>query len=145
MVTALRKEPGVAGELVYAVGDIHGCYELMKDILGQVAGDYAQRAAGRRPILIFCGDYVDRGPHSAKVMEALVWLQRRGEVDLHLLKGNHEQALLAFIEDPETGPPWLRFGGQETLISYGVLPPAPATSSWSACRRPTCACCRVWS
>jgi serine/threonine protein phosphatase 1 len=125
MVTAFQKEPGAAGELVYAVGDIHGCYDLMKDILGQVAADYAQRAAGRRPILIFCGDYVDRGPHSAKVMEALVWLQRRGEVDLHLLKGNHEQALLAFIEEPESGPPWLRFGGQETLISYGVLPPAP--------------------
>ena len=125
MVTTQPTAHGTAGELVYAVGDIHGCYDLMKDVLAQVAADYSVRADGRRPILIFCGDYVDRGPHSAKVLEALAWLRRRGEVDLHLLKGNHEQALLAFIDDPETGPPWLRFGGAETLISYGVLPPAP--------------------
>jgi len=125
MVSVQPTQAGTAGELVYAIGDIHGCYDLMKDILGQVAADYAKRAEGRRPILVFCGDYVDRGPHSAKVLEALVWLQRRGEVELHLLKGNHEQALLAFIDDPDTGPPWLRFGGEETLISYGVLPPAP--------------------
>jgi serine/threonine protein phosphatase 1 len=116
---------GTAGELVYAVGDIHGRYDLMKDILAQVAADYATRAAGRRPILVFCGDYVDRGPHSAKVLEAVAWLRRRGEVELHLLKGNHEEALLSFIDDPEGGAAWLRFGGAETLISYGVLPPSP--------------------
>jgi serine/threonine protein phosphatase 1 len=124
VVSAQPTQAGAAGELIYAVGDIHGCYDLMKHILAQVAADYAARAQGRRPILIFCGDYVDRGPHSAKVLEALAWLRRRGEVDLHLLKGNHEQALLAFIDDPDTGPPWLQFGGAETLMSYGVLPPA---------------------
>jgi serine/threonine protein phosphatase 1 len=124
MVTTQPTQAGVAGELVYAIGDIHGRYDLMKELLLQVAFDYAARARGRRPILIFCGDYVDRGPHSAKVLEALAWLRRRGEVDLHLLKGNHEQALLAFIDDPDSGPPWLQFGGAETLASYGVLPPA---------------------
>jgi len=124
MVSTEATDAGVAGELVYAIGDIHGRYDLIKDLLRQVAVDYAGRANGRRPILIFCGDYVDRGPHSAKVLEALVWLRRRGEVDLHLLKGNHEQALLSFIDDPDTGPPWLQFGGAETLMSYGVPPPA---------------------
>ena len=111
------------GELVYAIGDVHGCYELMKDVLAGLAADYAERARGRRPILIFLGDYVDRGPQSAKVMEALVWLKRRGDLEIHFLKGNHEQALLGFLDEPERGGPWLEFGGAETLASYGVTPP----------------------
>ncbi|THD77756.1 MAG: serine/threonine protein phosphatase [Phenylobacterium sp.] len=111
------------GELVYAIGDVHGCYELMKDVLAQLAADYAERACGRRPILIFLGDYVDRGPQSAKVMEALVWLKRRSDLEIHFLKGNHEQALLGFLDEPERGGPWMGFGGAETLASYGVIPP----------------------
>jgi serine/threonine protein phosphatase 1 len=50
-------------------------------------------------------------------------LHRRSEVDLHLLKGNHEEALLAFLDAPERAAPWLSFGGAETLRSYGVAPP----------------------
>lgn len=113
----------VEGELVYAVGDIHGCYSLMKDILSRIAADSARRARGRRPIVVFLGDYVDRGPHSARVMEALVWLRRRADLELHLLKGNHEQGLLEFMDEPERGGPWLGFGGAETLSAYGVQPP----------------------
>lgn len=115
-----------AGELIYAIGDVHGCYEPMKQLLATIARDYADRAFGRTPILVFLGDYVDRGPKSAQVLEALVWLRRRGEVELHLLKGNHEQALMAFIDEPATGADWLRFGGADTLASYGVQPPDPA-------------------
>lgn len=111
------------GQLVYAVGDIHGCYAAMKDLLAQVAQDYGARARGRRPILVFLGDYVDRGPQSAEVLEALVWLRRRTDAELHLLKGNHEQAMLRFLDEPESAAGWLRFGGEETLVSYGVLPP----------------------
>jgi serine/threonine protein phosphatase 1 len=122
-----RSQPttaGVEGELVYAIGDIHGCYDLMKALLAQLAADAAERAAGRRPIMIFLGDYVDRGPDSAKVLEALIWLKRRPDLDVRLLKGNHEQAMLDFIEDPVAGAPWLRFGGAEALLSYGVPTPA---------------------
>jgi serine/threonine protein phosphatase 1 len=113
----------VGGELVYAIGDVHGCYELLRDVLASLASDYGARAGGRRPILIFLGDYVDRGPHSARVMEALVWLQRRGDLEVHFLKGNHEQALLEFLDAPDRGGPWIGFGGAETLLSYGVAPP----------------------
>lgn len=115
----------VDGGLVYAIGDIHGCYDAMKALLADIARDCAERAAGRRPALIFLGDYVDRGPHSHKVLEALVWLQRRTDVEVHLLKGNHEQALLAFLDEPDAGAGWLRFGGAETLAAYGIVPPGP--------------------
>ncbi len=123
-----REEPtsaaaDTAGQLVYAIGDIHGCYDLMKDILTQIAADYPARAAGRRPILIFCGDYIDRGPHSAKVLEALVWLRKQPHFDLHLLMGNHEQALLAFLDHPQSGQAWMAYGGVQSLRSYGVAPP----------------------
>jgi serine/threonine protein phosphatase 1 len=114
---------GVEGELVYAIGDIHGRYDLLKGLLAQIAADFPARAVGRRPILIFLGDYVDRGADSARVIEALLWLKRRGDLDVRLLKGNHEQAMLGFLDAPATGAAWLRFGGAETLTSYGVLVP----------------------
>jgi serine/threonine protein phosphatase 1 len=83
---------------------------------------------GARAILIFCGDYVDRGPQSAQVVEALVWLQRRAAFELRFLKGNHEQALLDFLEDPEGGRGWLDCGGIDTLQSYGLRSPEPGQS-----------------
>jgi serine/threonine protein phosphatase 1 len=120
-----RTRACVEGELVYAIGDIHGRYDLMKALLAQVVADFPVRAGGRRPILIFLGDYVDRGPDSAKVVEALLWLRRRRDLDVRLLKGNHEQAMLDFLEAPQAAAPWLRFGGVETLLAYGVPPPEP--------------------
>lgn len=113
---------GTAGELVYAVGDVHGRYDLLLDLLAKVAEDAARAAAGRPPLLIFCGDYIDRGPKSAEVLEALVWLQRAGW-RLCLLKGNHEQGLLQFLDEPARGGVWLRYGGDATLSAYGVAPP----------------------
>jgi len=82
-----------------------------------------QRAQGRRPLLIPCGDYVDRGPDSARVLTALDWIRRDGRIALRLIKGNHEAAFLAFLKDPHEGGPWLHFGGDATLLSYGVRPP----------------------
>jgi serine/threonine protein phosphatase 1 len=114
---------GTDGQLVYAVGDVHGCYDLLKSALAQIAEDAAIEAKGRTPVLVLLGDYIDRGPDSAKVLQALVWLRRRGEFALRLLKGNHEQALLGFLEEPEKGGPWLDFGGVQTLASYGVAAP----------------------
>ena len=115
----------VDGALVYAVGDIHGCYAQFKTLLARITEDYGARAQGRRPVLILCGDYVDRGPDSDKVLQALVWLRRHSDLDLHLLKGNHEQAMLAFLDEPEAAGAWLGFGGMETLQAYGVKPVSP--------------------
>jgi serine/threonine protein phosphatase 1 len=114
---------GVAGQIVYAVGDVHGRYDLLRSLLGTIARHADDHAQGRRPILVFCGDYIDRGPDSAKVIDTLLWLRRHGEFELHLLKGNHEQACLAFIDHPELNGEWLHFGGLEALESYGVAPP----------------------
>ena len=112
------------GQLIYAVGDIHGRYDLLKDALVKIAADTAHEAVGRTPKLVLLGDYIDRGPDSSKVVQALVWLSRKGGFELHLLKGNHEQGLLHFLDQPEQGHPWLSYGGAQTLVSYGVAAPS---------------------
>ena len=116
---------GTSGELVYAVGDIHGRYDLLKVLLSTLESDCRRFSAGRIPVIIFCGDYVDRGPDSAAVIEALIWLQQRSDLDVRLLKGNHEQAFVKFLDQPGEGRGWLEIGGLATLASYGVDPPQP--------------------
>lgn len=105
---------------LYAIGDVHGCYDLLRALLNAIAGDAADRHPGVRPLLILCGDYVDRGPDSAKVLAALSWLVRSSAVDVRLLMGNHEAMLLRFLEHPAEHRAWLSFDGTPTLRSYGV-------------------------
>jgi len=113
----------IGGALVYAIGDVHGRYDLFREMLALIAADIPRRAAGRRPVLVPCGDYIDRGPQSAEVLAALDWLRRDPRIELHAIKGNHEQKFLAFIKNPADGLSWLTFGGDATLRSYGVAPP----------------------
>jgi serine/threonine protein phosphatase 1 len=114
----------VEGRLVYAIGDVHGCYRLLIDLLAQLGQDASAADAGA-PAVILLGDYVDRGPDSAQVLEALCLLTARAPFELCLLKGNHEDALLKFMDAPAKGAPWIAFGGAATLASYGVEAPAP--------------------
>ena len=52
-------------------------------------------------------------------MELLLEPQLEG-FDTVFLKGNHEQAMLDFLDYPEATAGWLSFGGRETLLSYGI-------------------------
>jgi serine/threonine protein phosphatase 1 len=113
---------GTAGQVVHAIGDVHGRYDLLRELLVGVARDRA-REPGRAHLLVLLGDYIDRGPDSPLVVETLVWLSQRDPEGVCLLKGNHEQGLLDFLDGPEKGVPWLRFGGRETLAAYGVQAP----------------------
>lgn len=106
------------GRALYAIGDVHGCYNLLQALLAEIMRDAV--GLNGTPLLIFCGDYVDRGPDSAKVLAALAWLLRSPAVSVRLLEGNHESVLRLFLEDPEDSGQWLDFGGRETLLSYGV-------------------------
>ncbi|MBV9512291.1 MAG: serine/threonine protein phosphatase [Caulobacteraceae bacterium] len=112
------------GELIYAVGDVHGRYDLLKQLLFHIRADWRtqsdSRPAAKPPVLVFCGDYIDRGPQSAEVVEAIQRLTTHLDWKVQPLRGNHEQALLDFIADPKEGWAWLEYGGRETLTSYGV-------------------------
>ncbi|HEY4032091.1 MAG TPA: metallophosphoesterase family protein [Caulobacteraceae bacterium] len=118
-----------SGELVYAIGDVHGRYDLLKQLISMILDDWKVQGADRRPLVIFCGDYVDRGPESAAVLEALIWLQQRTDIQACFLKGNHEAGMMRFLDNPPDCAGWLRFGGVETLKSYGVVAPSPEDPS----------------
>lgn len=112
------------GRIVYAVGDIHGERALMEQLLDRITQDAV--GAGQAALVIFLGDYIDRGPDSRGVLERLSAPPPVG-LEWCFLRGNHEQAMLDFLTDPEGALEWLRFGGVETLASYGVLAP-PGTA-----------------
>jgi serine/threonine protein phosphatase 1 len=140
----LAQTPGLAGadrtstggRLIYAVGDIHGRMDLLEPLLDQIRQDAFDAPRPTKPVLIFIGDYIDRGPSSRAVIERLIGLKRDAEFEVCALKGNHEAAVLGFLQNPASGPAWSEQGGAQTLASYGVTPPASATDAeaWSTVR-----------
>ncbi len=68
---------------------------------------------------IFLGDYIDRGPSSAGVIEALSRGPKAGRNRLCLM-GNHESIMLTFLTTPDVLPRWINVGGSPTLKSYGI-------------------------
>jgi serine/threonine protein phosphatase 1 len=102
---------------IYAVGDIHGRADLLRDIIQRIDDDRARRPV-RVSIEVYIGDYIDRGPQSKDVIDALAWrVVQKGAV---CLRGNHEALLEAFFADPAGLHPWLYVGGRQTLESYGL-------------------------
>ena len=107
---------------IYAVGDIHGRADLLDQLLRRVLADCGADAQGV-PI-VFLGDYVDRGLQSRETIERLLQVSRDERFAARFLRGNHEAAMLDFLNRPEGGAAWLAYGGAETLYSYGVKAPA---------------------
>lgn len=108
------------GILAYAIGDVHGRSDLLRRLLGSMMQDARPHIeAGARPLVVFLGDYVDRGTDSRGVFDCLLDEMPSGW-DCRFLKGNHEEALLAFLRDPQFGDVWREYGGLQTLVSYGV-------------------------
>jgi serine/threonine protein phosphatase 1 len=112
----------------YAVGDIHGRSDLLADLFAllEQRADRDVRDGGP-PIVIFLGDYVDRGPDSAGVLDLLTSARPAG-FERRFLRGNHEQAMAAFLDQPVANRAWLLQGGAETLLSFGVQPPSPVVA-----------------
>lgn len=105
------------------MGDVHGRLDLLDPLLERIRLDAADLEPANRPVLVFVGDYVDRGAASRGVIERVIELEAGDGFEVRALKGNHEEALLAFLADPAFGPTWIEHGGAQTLSSYGVTPP----------------------
>lgn len=92
-----------------AIGDIHGCSSALDAVLAAV-----------RPtpddLLVFLGDYVDRGPDSKGVIDRLMALKRTHRVVC--LRGNHEVMMLDARRNPSELRNWLSVGGAQTMSSY---------------------------
>ena len=112
-------EPGHLrpGLRVYAVGDIHGYADLLGRMATLVAEDLARRPTPE-VLTVFIGDYIDRGPASASVIDRLN--RQDFPTSLVTLRGNHEQMFLDSLDDRDAIELWLMNGGAATAESYGL-------------------------
>jgi serine/threonine protein phosphatase 1 len=118
--TRANAAPPLPDVALYVIGDIHGEIGLLEQLLDQIDADIAG-ASVASPHLVFVGDYVDRGENSATVLTRLFDLQAELSEHAVTLMGNHERMMLDFLDDPITqGTRWLRYGGLQTLASFGI-------------------------
>jgi len=99
---------------IFAIGDIHGCFEKIQTLIRKLPADY------NKDKVVFLGDYIDRGSDSRKVLDLMVELRRKHPSSFIFLKGNHEAMFLDYIENGPLKETFLKFGGRETLRSYGT-------------------------
>lgn len=100
----------------YAFADLHGRWDLLKEALAAIAIDAAKNEDEYQ--IITLGDYIDRGPESAKIIGTLMDLQTN-EFPIICLKGNHEAMMVETIRAPLDPNWWIGNGGGHTLMSYG--------------------------
>lgn len=105
------------GMRIYAVGDVHGRADLLARLADLVDDDLAT-GDHDEALTIFLGDYVDRGLDSRGVIERLA--RRDFPTPVVTLRGNHEDSMLRYLDDPATLDQWAMFGGLMALNSYGV-------------------------
>ena len=112
------RRPSLPAELrIYAIGDIHGRLDLLDELLARISSDIALRPTAR-PLYVFLGDYIDRGSASRETIDRLIEHGKTHESVF--LKGNHELIAIKCLSDRGLFDQWLRLGGLETLVSYGV-------------------------
>lgn len=109
-----------AETIVYAIGDVHGQLDLLQRLEAKIERDAGDIDADRR-LIVYLGDYIDRGENSRGVIEHLTQGPPEGFERVCLI-GNHESYLLRFFDDSTVATAWLANGGRETLLSYGVSP-----------------------
>src|SRR5262245_43636158 len=105
------------GLTIYAVGDIHGRADLL-DRIHQLIDKDKNDSESARNIEIYLGDYIDRGPDSAKVVSFLI--KRSSLTSTIFLRGNHEQLLMDFLDGKDCWPQWRAVGCISCCLSYGV-------------------------
>ena len=103
---------------IYAVGDIHGMSALLEAMIVRIEQDAAAIGAPAR--VVFLGDAINRGPNSRQVVERLLGGPQRPGDRWVVLRGNDEQALLDGLDDEAAFAKFLRKGGAQTLLSYGL-------------------------
>lgn len=105
------------GKRIYAIGDIHGRLDLFDAMIDKIEADDAAAGPSETGVILL-GDLVDRGPHTAGVISrARQWQQERS---VRILSGNHEELFMRSLEDIEYFRHFIRHGGRETMLSYGL-------------------------
>ena len=110
----------------WVIPDLHGCSQTLQALITE------QIRPSRSDVLYFLGDYIDRGPDSKGVIDYIITLQEN-EYEVKVLKGNHEDYFLNLYDQQLSSydflgistaskmkKEWFRFGGKQTLKSFGV-------------------------
>jgi serine/threonine protein phosphatase 1 len=100
-------------ERLFAIGDIHGCIDQLRELVESVIGIRKQDR------IVFLGDYIDRGNKSREVVDYIMNLQHNGYAVIPLI-GNHEWMLLEAYEEDNRLINWIFNGGSSTLDSFGI-------------------------
>jgi serine/threonine protein phosphatase 1 len=129
------KPSTAAGERIYAIGDIHGRYDLFRQLLDKVIHHWEAAPQTFESVkIILLGDVIDRGPESAECLEFAHELV--SQCDVKLLLGNHEDLLIKTIEDNSVAQEiWLANGGLALLESYQIEPRRPEEDSFDFAKR----------
>ena len=113
--------------MIYAIGDIHGHFGKLGIAHDRIRADRAKHPSAKATV-IHIGDLCDRGPQTREVIQFLIDGIAAGE-DWLVLKGNHDQLFLDFLEGGDgtnrrlkQGLTWFHdvMGGKDTLASYGA-------------------------
>ncbi len=108
------------GLRVYAIGDIHGCVDALRELTDQITDDLTASPVDHHKV-VFLGDYVDRGPENRAVIDYLIDLNASSHACAFLL-GNHDERVLSFIRNPAlVWDDMMKWGGAKTLAGYGVV------------------------
>jgi serine/threonine protein phosphatase 1 len=110
------------GVRIYAVGDVHGRVDLLRKLQKLLLEDAQAAAEVTRKIVVYLGDYIDRGQQSREVLDLLIG-EPLPSFQSIFLQGNHEAAMLEFLEDASAGPSWFSVGGDATALSYNTAIP----------------------
>lgn len=133
-----------SGERIYAIGDVHGRYDLLQILLAKIRDHSDSLPPTPSLYVIIIGDMIDRGPQSAEVLALVHDLHRTSDHVIALL-GNHEDAMLQALDgDVDALRGWLAVGGGETLASFGIARLQPGEDPHAYIRRARDAVPRDW-
>lgn len=122
--------PDMDRERVFAIGDIHGCLDKLVPLMNMIQLNPDQ------DLLLFIGDYIDRGGHSREVVDYLVDLKQRLPETIFLL-GNHEQMFLEYLDGRDTDAFLYNGGKKPCAATWDPSPPGPRPANIPGCLPPT--------
>ena len=115
----VSKQDETVNGYAYAVGDIHGCYDELCELLALIEDDIKSLDDSPKSI-VFLGDLMDRGPQSNEVIEHLMNFKPEYATPIFLM-GNHEEVFLNVLSGSVGAlASWFEFGGRSCVRSYGV-------------------------
>ena len=103
---------------IYAIGDIHGCLTQLTSLHKKILSN--DKFKVNEDLLVYLGDYIDRGLNSKQVIEQIIKLKKK-QIKIILLMGNHEEMMTDFLFNKKNNiKDWLNFGADQTFKSYDV-------------------------